>query len=141
MAQRVDPYKNFNFRVEIDNVQVAGFSECSGLSSEVSIVEYREGSDHLVRKLPGQRKFGNITLKRGITDSRELYDWHLNILNGVSDRRSGAIILMDDARNDKVRWRFFEAFPQKYEGPLLNAKGNEVAIETLTLCCERLERE
>jgi phage tail-like protein len=141
MAGRVDPYKNFNFRVEIDNVSIAGFSECTGLTSELSVVEYREGGDNIVRKLPGQKKFGNITLKRGITDSRELYEWHLNILNGTVDRRNGSIILMDDARNDKVRWNFFDAFPQKYEGPALNAKGNDVAIETLTLCCERLERD
>jgi phage tail-like protein len=140
MAPRSDPYKNFNFRVEIDNLTIAGFSECSGLGSEVDVIEYREGGDHLVRKLPGLRKFNNITLKRGITKSSELQDWHKNILNGVPDRRNGAIILLDDDRTEVVRWKFSNAFPRKWEGPNLNAKGNEVAIETLEIACEGIER-
>jgi phage tail-like protein len=140
-SSRNDPYKNYNFLVEIDSVTVAGFSEVSGIGSEVDVIEYREGGDHLVRKLPGLRKFQNIILKRGITRDAELWDWHKNILDGVSDRRNGVITLLDDARVAQVRWKFFDAFPQKYEGPLLRAKGNDVAIETLTLCCERIERE
>jgi phage tail-like protein len=141
MAGRVDPYKNFNFRVEIDSITIAGFSEVTGLSSEVSVIEYREGGDFSTRKLPGLPKFGNITLKRGVTKSAELYDWHRKILNGVSDRRNGSIILLDDARTDVVRWNFFEAFPAKWEGPDLRANGNEVAIESIELSCERIERD
>jgi phage tail-like protein len=140
MPSRRDPYKNFNFLVEIDNVTVAGFSEVTGLSSEVDIIEYREGGDSIVRKVPGLRKYGNITLQRGITQDTQLWDWHKNILDGVVDRRNGVITLLDDARNPQVRWVFIDAFPQKYEGPTLNAKGNDVAIETLTLCCESIER-
>lgn len=138
---RVDPYKNFNFRVEIAGIEVAGFSECSGLTSEVDVIEYREGGDHITRKLPGLRKFGNITLKRGMTNSRELYNWHRNLLQGAVDRRDGSIILLDDTRADVARWQFRDAFPQKYEGPRLNAKSSDVAIETLVLCCEYLELE
>jgi phage tail-like protein len=141
MAARNDPYKNFKFRVEIDNMASSGFSECTGLESEVGCIEYREGGDHVTRKLPGLRKVGNITLKRGVTQSTELYDWHKNIVNGVSDRRNGTIILMDDDGSDVVRWRFSDGFARKYEGPSFNAKGNEVAIETLEICCERIERD
>ena len=141
MPARVDPYKNFNFRVEIDSITVAGFSECTGLSSEVSVIEYREGGDLSVRKLPGLAKYGNITLKRGVTQSAELQNWHQNILNGVSDRRNGSIILLDDTRAEVVRWNFSNGFPSKWEGPQLNAKGNEVAIETLEIACERIERD
>ena len=65
MAARVDPYKNFNFRVEIDGITVAGFSECSGLESEVAVIEYREGADISVRKLPGLAKFGDVSLCAG----------------------------------------------------------------------------
>ena len=140
-AARVDPYKNYNFRIEIDGITVAGFSECTGLSSEVEIIEYREGGDDLVRKLPGLKKFGNITLKRGVTESQDLYKWHRNVLQGQTDRRDGSIVLFDDAKNPVTRWKFFNGFPQKYEGPRLNAKGNDVAIETLVICCENLERE
>ncbi|MEP6922806.1 MAG: phage tail protein [bacterium] len=140
-AVRVDPYKNFNFKVEIAGITLAGFSEVSGLESEVDLIEYREGGDGTIRKLPGLPKFGNITLKRGVTDSLELYQWHKKILQGVMDRRDGVIILLDDAKKPVTRWKFANAFPFKYEGPTLNAKGNDVAIETLVLCCEGLERE
>jgi len=137
---RKDPYKNFNFTVSIDGI-TAGFSECSGLESEVNIIEYREGGDHLVRKLVGLRKFANIVLKRGVTESLDLYNWHRAILQGQSDRRNGTVVLLDDERKEVARWNFKDAFPSKYVGPTLNAKGNEVAIETLELCCEYIERE
>ena len=141
-SSRNDPYKNFNFRVEISGVAIAGFAECSGLRIEVDVIEYREGGDPSpVRKLPGLSKVGDITLKRGITASRELYDWINAIGNGAADRRSGSFILQDDDRRDVVRWNFTEAFPRKLEGPNLDAKGNDVAIESLTLCCETLTRE
>ena len=141
MAARKDPYKNFNFRVEINGVTSAGFSEVTGLSTEVDCIEYREGGDLFARKLPGLRKFGNIVLKRGVTKSAELQDWHKNILNGVADRRDGVIILLDEDMTPAVRWKFFNAFPWKWEGPDLKADGNEVAIESLELCCERIERD
>jgi phage tail-like protein len=141
MAARNDPYKNFKFRVEIAGLTVAGFKECSGLSSEVGCIEYREGGDFAVRKLPGLHKVGDITLKRGVTKSGELQDWHKNIVNGVADRRDGVVILLDDDMTPVVRWKFFNAFPRKWEGPHLNATGNEVAIESLELCCEGIERD
>jgi phage tail-like protein len=137
---RVDPYKNFNFRVEIDGITVAGFSDCTGLESEVNVIEYREGGDHSIRKLPGLPRFGDITLKRGVTQSAELQTWHREILNGISDRRNVVVILLDDQRNEVVRWKVSNAFPRKWEGPHFNASGNEVAIETLVLCCEDIER-
>ena len=141
-SARNDPYKNFNFRVEIDGVALAGFSECSGLRLEIEVIEYREGSDpSSVRKLPGLAKVGDITLKRGITASKELHDWVDSVRNGVANRKNGVIILLDDERKEVARWRFFDAFPRKWEGPNLDAKGSDVAIETLTLCCERLERD
>ena len=141
-SERNDPYKNFNFLIEIDGIALAGFSECTGLRVEVEVIEYREGGDaSSVRKLPGQSKVSDITLKRGITASKELSDWLDSVRNGVAKRKSGAIILLDDARKQVVRWRFSEAFPRRWEGPSLDAKGNDVAIETLTLCCENLERD
>ena len=140
-ATRVDPYGNFNFLVEISGTTLAGFSECSGLSSEVGVIEYREGGDAKVRKLPGLGKFADITLKRGVVNNNELQNWHRNILNGVPDRRNISIVLLDNQRQPVVRWNVADAFPRKWEGPYLNAKGNDVAIETLTLCCEGIERE
>jgi phage tail-like protein len=138
---RVDPYKNFNFRVEIDGITVAGFSDCTGLESEVDVIEYREGGDHSIRKLAGLPRFGDLTLKRGITQSAELQTWHREILNGTIDRRNVVIVLLDDARVDVVRWVVRNAFPRKWEGPHLHASGNEVAIETLVLCCDGIDRD
>lgn len=141
MAKRVDPYKNFRFLVEIDNIVQAGFSDCSGFGSNVEVVEYREGGDAAsVRKLAGKTSYPDLTLKWGITDSRDLYDWHLAAIKGTSDRRNGSIILLNDQGEEKVRWNFFDAWPSKYDGPDFSAKGNDVAIDTLTLSCERLER-
>ena len=86
-------------------------------------------------------KVGDITLKRGVTLSNELQAWLESVRHGVADRRNGVIVLLDDARKPVVRWKFFNAFPRKWEGPTLDARGTDVAIETLTLCCEGLERE
>jgi phage tail-like protein len=118
----------------------AGFSECSGLTSQVKVIEYREGGDSLVRKLPGSKDFGNITLRRGVTNSTELQDWHRSLLEGQIDRRNGSVILLDDEGQPVIRWNFFNALPIKWEGPDFNGRGNDVAIETLTLSCEGLER-
>ncbi len=135
-----EPYKNFNFRVEIDGISVGDFYECSGLGTRVEVIEYRQGGSATVRKLPGLRKTGDIVLKRGITASRELQDWHTKVLNGHPDRRNGSVILLDGAGQEVVRWNFFQAFPSRWDGPLLKANGNDVAIETLTLSCEGVER-
>jgi phage tail-like protein len=136
-----DPYKNFRFLVEIDGVVQAGFSDVSGFGSNVEVIEYREGGDAAtVRKLPGKVSYPDITLKWGITDSRELYDWHRAAVNGAIQRKNGSIILLDDAAQEKLRWNFFGAWPSKWDGADFTAKGNDVAIDTLTVSCERVER-
>ena len=93
-----------------------------------------------MRKLPGKMSYPDLTLKWGVTDNRELYDWHLAAVNGQISRRNGSIILQDDRGQEKMRWNFFSAWPSKYDGPDFNAKGNDVAIDTLTVSCERVER-
>jgi phage tail-like protein len=138
---RVDPYKDYRFRVEIDGIASSQFLECSGLGSEVAVIEYREGGEPTsVRKLPGRASYSDITLKRGITASTELYEWHRALLQGDIQRRNGSIILMNDEGVDVVRWAFHNAWPRKWEGPELNAMKNEVAIETFVLTCESIER-
>lgn len=138
---RTDPYKNFRFLVELDGIVQAGFSDCSGFGSNIEVVEYREGGDPAtVRKLPGKVSYPDITLKWGVTDSRELYDWHLSVVNGQVQRKDGSIILLDDTGIEKVRWNFFSAWPSKWDGPDFSAKGNDVAVDTLTISCEGLER-
>ena len=140
-AQRVDPYKNFRFLVEIDGIVQAGFSECSGFGSNLEVIEYREGGETAtVRKLPGKVSYPDITLKWGVTDSRELYDWHRAAVNGEIQRKNGSVILQDDRGQEKTRWNFLNAWPSKYDGPDFNAKGNDLAVDTLTVSCEKVER-
>jgi phage tail-like protein len=142
-GERIDPYRGFNFRVEIDGLDAGSFSECSGLSTDGDSVDYREGTDIplTVRKLIGLRKYSNITLKRGYTQSSTLWDWYGNIVNGVADRRNGTVILMDEERTEVMRWNFENAWPNKIEAPSFNASGNEVAIETIELIHEGLTLE
>ena len=138
---RVDPYRNFRFLVEIDGIVQAGFTECSGFGSDVEVVEYREGGEAAtVRKLPGKVTYPDISLKWGLSDSRDLYDWHLDAVQGRVERKNGSVILQDDVGTEKVRWNFFAAWPSKWAGPSLNSTGSEVAIEELTVSCERVER-
>jgi phage tail-like protein len=107
MVQRVDTYMNFRFRVELDGIQQAGFMECSGLGSQVEIVEYREGNDVTsVRKLPGNVSYPDIVLKWGVTDSQELYNWHQQVIQGKLMRKKGSVVLVDSQGNEKLRWNF-----------------------------------
>jgi phage tail-like protein len=140
-ASRDDPYKSFNFRVEIAGIAVAAFSEVGGLESETPVIEYRVGGEpNTVRKLPGLTKYADIVLRRGITQDAELESWRKNITEGVADRRSGSIVLLDDQGNEVVRWNFVEGWICKWEGPALNATCNEVAFETIAIAHEGFER-
>lgn len=140
-AVRVDPYGNFNFRVEIDGITIARFSEVSGLDSTIDVTEYREGGDNTTpRKLPGMTKHSNIVLKRGLTDDAQLYDWHRDAVQGRLERKNGSIVVLDRAGEEKLRWNFFNAWPVKWDPPDFNATGNEVAVESLELAHEGLER-
>jgi phage tail-like protein len=145
MAQtgdRHDPFTAFNFLVVIDNVSEAGFSECSGITMETDPVEYRNGSEDItVRKLPGLKKFGNITFKRGFTKDKELWEWRKKVLDGKTERQSGSITLLNEAREAVLRWNFREAWPRKLDGPSFNGKNNEIAIETLEIVVEGVEME
>jgi phage tail-like protein len=139
---RKDPFANFNFRVKIDGVSEAGFSEMSGISMDNEPIEYRNGDENTTpRKLPGMTKYGNITLKRGFTPDDELYNWRKLVVDGRTERQSGSITLLNEARQPAIRWNFREAWPTKLEGPSLNGTGNEVAIETLELVVEGVEVE
>ena len=138
---RVDPYRGFNFRVEIDGTPVASFSEVSGLTAEGDAVDYREGKDGVnnVRKLPGLRKFGVITLKRGYTKDSTLWDWYAQVATGgPKARRNGSIVLRDEAQVDVLLFNFTNAFLNKIEGPHMTASGNEIAIESAELVHEGL---
>jgi len=140
-GERKDPYRVYNFLVEIDGIARAGFRECSGLDSSQDPIDYREGNyPTTVHKLPGLVKHSNITLKWGITDDASLWEWRKKAMDGKVERKNGSIILLDDTGSEKARWNFRDGWPTKWTGPTFNATGNEVAIETLEIVHEHLEK-
>jgi len=141
--ERIDPFRGYNFIVDIDNTAVAGFSEVSGLTAQGDEVPYREGADmeNHVRKLTGLRKYANITFKRGYTKDPTLWLWYAAIASGENDRRGVTITLMDEAHDPVMRWNAEGAWINQLEGPTMNATGNEVAIESMELVHEKLTIE
>lgn len=139
-SSRRDPFKNFRFLVEIDGVTSAGFRSVSGLAAEAEVVEYREGGAFSSsRKLPGRVRYPNVTLRRGLTASRDLWDWWRTTRDGALQRRDVEITLLDDAGNAVLRWGLREAWIAKIEASDLDAEANEVAIESVELAHEGLE--
>ena len=138
---RRDPFKNYSFLVEIDGIASSAFKSVSGLAAEAEVIEYRQGSDPVSssRKLPGRVRYPNVRLSRGLTTSRDLWDWWETVVNGTVERRNVAITLLDDSRTPVLRWLLRDAWVAKFEAPELDASANEVAIETLELAHERLE--
>jgi phage tail-like protein len=142
---RTDPFLNYNFKLEIDGIQQAGFRECSGLDATTAPVPYREGDEkqYTSRKLPGQVTYSNISLKWGITDNHSLYDWAKKFIDGkgtVSERKNGSIVLMDSSGEEKLRWNFVFGWPTKWAGPSFNATANDVAIENLEIVHEGISK-
>jgi phage tail-like protein len=140
---RLDPFRTFNFRVEIDGLAVASFSEVSGLDAEGDPVDYREGTDPVnnVRKLTGLRKYPNLMFTRGYVQDDTLWQWYQRIANGEPDRRNGSVVLENEAHRDVMRWNFENAWINKIQGAALNATSNEVALEKMELCHEGLTFE
>jgi phage tail-like protein len=140
-GSRVDPFRGFNFLVEIDGITQAGFQEVSGLDATTPAVDYREGTDpNHVRKLSGLNQYSAITLKRGITAADELWKWRQTVIDGKTERRNGSIVLRDEAGEEKIRWNFVNAWPSKWTGPALNATSTAVAVESLELTHEEVKR-
>lgn len=140
-GERNDPYRNFRFRVEIEGIQQAGFSEISGFDASLDVVEYREGPDIITpRKLPGLAKYGNITLKWGVTDSMDMYQWVQDCIEGNVERKTVTIIAIDEEGSDVATWQVIEAWPTKYNAPDFNGTASEVAIELLEVAHEGMTR-
>ncbi len=133
-ATKPYPYASFRFRVEIDGITEAQFSEVTGLSLETEVEPYEEGGvNDFVHQLPKRTKYQHIILKHGITDKDELWRWYEDVIRGDFKRKSGAIILMDLSGEDKLRWEFIKAYPVKWSGPDLKADSSTVAFETIEL--------
>jgi len=147
---RENPYGAFNFLVTLGGSQgdggegtiIGGFSDVSGLGTEVSYSEYRNGNERFntVRKISNTHKVDDVTLKRGVVGSDDLWNWLKGVRDGTADPRNVTVTLMDEARNPVVTWSLRNAQPKKWTGPTLAAKGGgDVAMEELSLVCEGLE--
>jgi phage tail-like protein len=148
MADRVTPYPAFNFLVNLNGPRdpgspLGGFSDVSGLMTEMTVAEYRNGNDreNHVQKVPGVHKVSDVTLKRGVVKSDDLWEWIDDVRrNGIGAKRTVVITLRDEAGQDVGSWALNRVVPLKYTGPTLAAKGGgDVAMEELVLSVEGLE--
>jgi phage tail-like protein len=139
---RTDPYVSFNFLIELDGIAQASFMECGGLESTTEVIEARDGGNPTtVYKLPGKTAYADISLKWGLTDSVELWTWRQQVVDGTVVRKNGSIVVFDlQNRREVARWNFVNAWPSKWTGPSFNARGDEIAIETLVLAHEGIKR-
>jgi len=135
---RIDPLTTHSFSVEIGHIQHALFSEFSGLQAEVEVFSYEEGGcNDYVHRLPGRTKeSSNITLKRGVAYTDELWQWFLAVMNGLVVRQNISVVLYDAAHVPVKRWNFLRAYPVKWGGPTFKAGENAISIETLELAHE-----
>jgi len=148
MATRTAPYPAYNYIVNLNGPRnpeqlLGGFSDVSGLNTEIHISEYRDGNEaeSHVRKMPGSHKVGDVTLKRGVVDSSDLWAWITQTeTTGVLAQRDVVITLRDEAGNSVQSWKLRNVVPMKYTGPTLAGKGGgEVAMEELVLSAEGFE--
>ncbi|BDI05902.1 phage tail protein [Sphaerotilus microaerophilus] len=143
MATRIDPSRTYNFLAVFIGLGEISFSEISGIAVDSDVVDYREGNERFnnVRKLPGLRKFANLTFRRGYTPDDRLWQWYARLANGANERYNGSIVLLNEARKPVMRWNFVNAFITKIDGPMLKAAGNEIAIEAMDIAHEGLTME
>lgn len=149
-TKRDNPYGAFNYIVNLGGAQgdgslgsvVGGFSDVSGLGTEVSYSEYRNGNERVntARKIPNTFKVDDVTLKRGLIGSDDLFAWLKTVREGTADPRTVTITLLDEAREPVATFKLLNAQPKKWSGPTLAAKGGgEVAMEELHLVHEGIE--
>jgi phage tail-like protein len=145
MAQR-DPLVGFHYAIEVQGVVTGYFTECSGVGSEHEIIEHKivdEKGRESIQKIPGRLKWQDITLKRGITDNMDIWDWRDQVVQGkVNDaRRNGSVIMFNQGLEEVARWNFENAWPSKVSGPSMKSDTNEFGVEELVIVHEGLYRE
>ena len=142
------PFKKYNYKVEIKGITEASFSEVSGFDASIDVIEFREGDEgvNYSRKLNGLTKFGNVTLKWGMTSSVNFYEWVMDVSSGKAlgeDRCKDVTITLfdDDGTTSLAVWNLYSAWPSKYTAPDFNASSSEIAFESVELVYESMERE
>ena len=142
---REDPLVGFHFAVDIQGVIAGYFTECTGLGSENELIEHKAitpKGQEVVIKVPGRLKWENITLKRGITSSMDIWKWRKQVEDGdvEGSRRDGSIVMYNQKLEETARWNFERAWPLKVTGPQPKADSNEIGVEELTIAHEYIER-
>jgi phage tail-like protein len=139
----VDPLRAYNFRLLINNVTEGHFTEVSGLGVRVERISYREaGNNSVIRAIPGRVTYPPVTLRYGLTSSPELWEWLMTAVEGRVSRRNASIVMLDASGSSEVlRWNLLNAWPEEWLGAPLDAMSRELAIETLVLAHEGLQRE
>jgi phage tail-like protein len=145
MPEQKDPLISAFFTIDFGGTVAGAFRECTGLGSENEVVEYKASGDkgkYVMKKVPGRMKWNNITLKRGITDTMDMWKWRGQVEEGKVDqaRKNGSITMHDQQGNSVARWDFVNAWPSKITGPTANATNNEVGIEELEITHEGYKR-
>lgn len=134
-----DPHLGMQFWVQIEGVEVAGFSECSGLVIETETFEYAEGGLNLyTHKLPVRTRYGNVVLRRGLDPAQDLYSWYMSTLDGKTSRKNLSIIIYGPTGEQVRQWALKGAYPVKWTGPDLRADAGAIAVETLEFAHEGL---
>lgn len=144
MAEK-DPLVSAMFSIEFQGQIVGAFRECTGLGSKNELVEYKASSEkgeYIIKKCPGRLSWNNITLKRGITDSMDMWKWRKLVEQGkiTEARKNGTITMYNQQKEPIAKWNFINAWPLELNGPTTNAGNNEVAIEELVITHEGYER-
>ncbi len=142
---REDPLLGFSFMLDISGSVAGYFSECSGIGSENEVTEQKvvnkEGVQ-VVFKIPGRLKWGDITLKRGVTSDMQIWDWRKQVEDGQvgQARKNGSIVMFDTSLKEVARWNFVNGWPSKVSGPQPKADGNDISLEELTIVHEYISR-
>ncbi len=136
-----DPYRAYNFKFEFQGSVQAHFVKVEGLGLKLERILYRAGGEHAqVRAIPGRVEYTPVTLRYGLTDSTTMVDWLFEAAEGRVRRENVSIAMLDDSGSSEVRrWNLIGAWPCELQTAALDALGNEIAIETLTLAYDRLE--
>jgi phage tail-like protein len=141
-AVTLDPYRAYNFKLEIGGITEGHFTQCSGLGIRVAAIKYREaGTNQVVRIVPGHVEYADVTLSYGLTSSHQLWLWLMASVDGKVQRKNVSIIVLDaDGVTEVTRWDLIGAWPSEWRGAPLDTLQREVAIERLTLVFESLQR-
>jgi len=140
---RNDPYKNFNFLVDLGDGEQRQFDLVSPPSGAIAVVEYREGGEKELhpRRLPGRTEYDNVVLRRGVTGRTELYDWWNDARKGAVTKRNVVITLLDEQRDAVLVWKLVNAWPVELAWSVLEGLGDEVLHEEVELTYDSFEVE